>query len=93
LQAIRCPQGMLIQQHRCQITKLIDGKNFPPSTAQQTQACHCTLFIEIGYLPGPMEEANSAVNLHETSPPNNGRESPQMGLSEATRGFVNTQRN
>jgi hypothetical protein len=81
---------MLIQQLRRQITNLIVGKNFPPPSARQTQACHCTLFIEIGYLLVPMEAANSAVNFNEASPPNYGRESPQMGLSVTTRGFVNT---
>jgi len=51
------------------------------------------LFVEIGYLPIPMEAANSTVNFYETSPPDCGRKSPQMGLSVTTRGFVNTQRN
>jgi len=51
------------------------------------------VFVEIGYLLIPMEAANSTVNFYETSPPNCGRKSPQMGLSVTTRGFVNTQGN
>ena len=84
---------MLVQQQRRQITNLIAGKNFPPPTVQQTQACHRTLFVEIAYLLIPMEAANSTVNFYEASPPNCGRKSPQMGLSVTTRGFVNAQRN
>jgi hypothetical protein len=51
------------------------------------------MFVEIGYLPIPMEAANSTVNFYETSPPNCGRKSPQMGLSVTARGFVNAQGN
>ena len=84
---------MLIQQLRRQITNLIVRKNFPPPTVQQTQACHRTLFVEIGYFLIAMEAANCTVNFYEASPPNCGRKSPQMRLSLTTRGFVNTQGN
>jgi hypothetical protein len=40
-----------------------------------------------------MEAANSTVNFYQASPPNYRRESPQMGLSVTTHGFVNTQGN
>jgi hypothetical protein len=72
---------------------MIAGKNLPPPTVQQTQARHRTVFVEIGYLLVAMEAANSTVNFYETSPPNCGRKSPQMGLSVTTRGFVNAQGN
>jgi len=51
------------------------------------------VFVEIGYLLVAMEAANSTVNFYETSPPNCGRKSPQMGLSVTTRGFMNAQGN
>jgi len=51
------------------------------------------VFIEIVYLLVAMEATNSAVNFYETSPPNCGRKSSQMGLSVTTRGFVNAQGN
>jgi len=38
------------------------------------------MFVEIGYLLIPMQAANSTMNFDETSPPNCGRKSPQMGL-------------
>jgi len=51
------------------------------------------VLVEISYLLIPMEAANCTVNFYETSPPNCGRKSPQMGLSVTTRGFVNAQGN
>jgi hypothetical protein len=92
LQAIGSPQGMLIQQMRGQFANLVAGKDFPPRHAEQSQTCHRALFIVVGYLPITMEAANSAVNLYQASPPHHGRESPEMGLSMTTGGFVNTQR-
>jgi hypothetical protein len=84
---------MLIQQLRRQIANLIAGKYFPPPAVQQTQACHRTFFVEIGYFPIAMEAANCTVNFYEASPPNCELKSPQMRLRLTTRGFVNTQGN
>jgi hypothetical protein len=49
------------------------------------QACQRPLFAEIAYLLIAMEAANSTVNFCQASPPNYGRESPQIREARSKR--------
>jgi hypothetical protein len=93
LQTIRRSQGIFIQQLQREFSKLIAGKYFPPSTAQQLQARGRSFPAGVRDLRLPMEAANSAVNLHYASPPDDRRKFSQVRLSRAACCFVNTQRN
>jgi hypothetical protein len=78
LEAVRCSQRILVQRLYRQVTNLVGGQDFPPSTTEQLQTGYGTSFVRVRDVLITMETAYCAMNFCETSPPNYRRESSKM---------------